>query len=112
MNLMQLKKLSILAAFVLLFGAQHASADDQGGTQATNQGSSNNVTDTVNKDDESATNVEKPMRKSKQSGKSRDSAKKKSSTGENADSSTIGKGTGTPDTTTSGSGTGYRGKTN
>ena len=114
MNLVhKTKKLPVFTAFILCMGAAHiAVADNQGGTRATDQGDSSNI---ANKDIKNGADAKKadakktdqPVRKSKQTRKSKSDANSRAPAEKETDSSTIGKGTGTPETTTSGSGTGY-----
>jgi hypothetical protein len=120
MNLVyKTKKLPVITAFILCMVAAHtAVADNQGGTRATDQGDSSNIANTMKGDERDinhnknikngadAKKADQPVRKSK-TRKSKTDANSRAPAGEETDSSTIGKGTGTPETTTSGSGTGY-----
>jgi hypothetical protein len=121
MNLVhKTKKLPVITAFILCMGATYtAVADNQGGTRATDQGDSSNIANTMKEDERDinhnkdikngadAKKADQTVRKSKQSRKSKTDANSGASAAKETDSSTIGKGTGTPETTTSGSGTGY-----
>jgi hypothetical protein len=104
-----LKGLPAIAVLIFTFGAQVAIADHHEGDHAEDK--NNNVKKTFPvKEGQGQTNADKPIRKldTTQSGKNR-TRSNSGSTKENSDSTTIGKGTGSPESTKSGSGTGWSG---
>lgn len=103
--------LPVAIAFLFALSAQTVLADHHDGDHASDKG--NNVGKAFPEKDsqKDLTNADKPIRKldSKQPGKKGSGTNSNATSSGNADPKTIGKGTGSPVSTKSGSGTGWSG---
>lgn len=101
--------LLVAVAFLFVLSAQTVLADHHDGDHASDK--NNNVGKAFPEKDgqKDLTNADKPIRKlnSKQSGKQGSGSNSNATSSRNADPKTIGKGTGSPESTKSGSGTGW-----
>ena len=106
-----LKGLPVIAIFIFTFGAQTAIADHHGDYNPDDKGNNVKKAFPIKSGEEGQTKSGKPTRKSdsKQSDKKGSRSNSGSTKDVNSDPATIGKGTGNPESTKSGSGTGWSG---